>query len=114
MDRTLNFITQSLGLLVLGILSFMLGFNASYKYSHIHLFIDFLVKCYTWVIHWFWSGVEIASHYLQRHNILLSQYDEMVTQIFAGFIFIFALGLLLETLYRIIRNSFFSHSTKRS
>ncbi|MCB0390220.1 MAG: hypothetical protein KDD58_02960 [Bdellovibrionales bacterium] len=113
MEKSIGFLTQSLGIIILAILSFMFGFNTSYKHSYIHTFIDFLLKCYIWLIEWLWSGIKTASLFINHNNILFSQYDEQFTQISVGFVVVFALGLLLETLFSTLLK-LFSHSDKRS
>ncbi|MCB0355404.1 MAG: hypothetical protein KDD40_00265 [Bdellovibrionales bacterium] len=110
----MNLVTQSLGLLILAVLSFMFGFNTSYKHDHVHLFIDFLIKCYAWVLNWIWRGVDQMIHYLQGHHILLFQYDEKVTQIFAGFVLLYSIGLIIETIYKAFVKNLLLRSIKRS
>lgn len=114
MEKTLEFVTQSMGLLIITILSFMLGFNVSYKYNHIHEFIDFLLKCYVWFIDWFLTYLVSFTLYFKGQPLISSQYDETVTQIFAGFVFFYGLFVLLETVIFTLWKGLISHSTKRS
>lgn len=114
MEKTLEFITQTMGLLIITLLTFMVGFNTSYKYNHLYVFIDFLLKCYLWVIDWFFTYFITVALYFKKHQWLPSQYDETISQVFASFVFFFGLFVLLETIIFTMWKSLFSHSTKRS
>lgn len=113
MDKTLNQLTQWLAFLVIMLLAFMLGFNTSYKYNHLHVLIDFLIKCYIWLFDWLGESIKKTWGLLHLNPSLFTRYDEQFAQFFAGFVFLFAFFLLLQTWIITIAN-LISRSARRS